>query len=223
MLAQVARRRDVVPFGEAVAVPGLAQRAQIAVFLLKPDPELGGRAGAVADVHADVALVPDVVAAQAGVILVAGDQFAQKALCRGLGVVVVEAEAGEAADAAAAADVAFDLLAVARLEAGVGIFAEGPLRRRRDHLGDDGLDAVFGGQIELAVIVRPVVDAGRDLDGVPEKPVAKDVHAVFGRSAVVAVPIRLGRVGLAEVDGAIREFWEGVGVAHELLQFGWGW
>ncbi len=153
VLTQVARRGDVVPLGEAVATPGFAQCAQIAVLLLKPDPELGGRAVTVAGVHADVALIPDIVAAEAGVILVAGDQFAQPALCRGLGVVVVVAEAGEAADAATAADLAFDLLAVALFEAGVGIFAERPLRRRGDHLGDDGLHAVFGGQIELAIIV----------------------------------------------------------------------
>ncbi len=85
--------------------------------------------------------------------------------------------------------------------AGVGELAHGPVGDTVDQLGDDGADAILSGEVELAVVVRPVVYAGAALDRAPHEPVAEDVQPVLAGGSVVTLPILARRVGLAEVDG----------------------
>jgi len=136
---------------------------------------------------------------------VAGHEFPQEALRRGADVVVVQTEAGEPAGHATAAHVALQPSSVARLVAGVRELAVGPLRRRGDHLGDDGRDPVLGRQVQLSVVGRPVVAPWRHLHRRPKEPVAKDSHPVFGGGAIVALPILPGRVRVPEVNGTVGE------------------
>ena len=95
--------------------------------------------------------------------------------------------------------------AVARAIARMRVLAERPLRRRGDEFGDHDLDAVLSGEIHHAVVVAPVVLAGRDLDGAPHEPVAEGVHADARGGLMVAGPVLLRRIGFAEVDRAVRE------------------
>ncbi len=82
---------------------------------------------------------------------------------------------------------------------GVGVLAVGPIGRRVNQFGDDGLDAVLGRQIHLPVVVRPVIVARPAFDGTPHEPVTEGVQAVLSGNAIVAVPVLLGRVRLAEI------------------------
>lgn len=87
----------------------------------------------------------------------------------------------------------------------MSIAAKGPFGRGHAKLGDDGFAAVRGRQVELTVVVRPVKAPRFDLNRRPEKPVAENIHAIFGGDAIVARPICLGWVRFAEVDRAIGE------------------
>ena len=204
--AQMPGRHDVLPLGIAVAVPRFAQRLEVAIPAPQPGPEAlrGGRA--VAGIGSIATLVPHVVPAQAGMALVVFGQGKQKLLRRPAQVVVVQAEPRRAARGAAPVHAGVQLAAVARLKAGVGIPAIGPLGGDGDHLGNDGFHAVLGRQVEVAVVFRPVIDARGDLDGRPQEPVTKEVHAVLSSGPVVALPVGLGRVGLAKIDCAIGEW-----------------
>jgi len=95
---------------------------------------------------------------------VAGDERAQKALSRSAIVLVVQAQARETAGDAGAAHAALDSLPVARLKACVSEPPKRPLRCGGDHLGDYCLDAVCRGQIQLTIVLLPVVLVRRDLD-----------------------------------------------------------
>src|ERR1051325_7196731 len=60
-------------------------------------------------------------------------------------------------------------------------------------------------QVDLAVVLFPVVDAWGDLDRGPEEPVAEEVHPIFCGGPVVSLPVLPRRVRLPEVDGTIGE------------------
>ena len=200
-----ARRDHVRPVGVAVAAPRLAERAQVAVPLAQPVPERGGSRRAVAHVLAVAALVPDVVSAQTGMVAVARDEGGEEGPGAVPGVLVVEAQPGEAADCAARAQAGAHAGSVAAFEPGMGQSAECPLRRRSHHLGGDGRDAVAGGEVELAVVVGPVELARSHLDRGPQEPVPECVVPVIGRGLVVARPVLGRRVRLTEVDRAVRK------------------
>ena len=127
----------------------------------------------------------------------------EKLLRRGVYFGVVEAESGESAGGAAAADAAVDYRAVARQVAGVRIFVEHPLRRGGDEFRDHDFDAVLRGQIHHAVIIAPVVFARRDFDGGPHEPMAERVHANARRGLMIARPILFRRIRFAEIDGSV--------------------
>src|SRR5262249_49752632 len=57
--------------------------------------------------------------------------------------------------------------------------------------------------------------ARRDLDGRPQEPVAENIHAAGRGGLVVALPIFFGRIGLAEIDGAVRKHGIGRALAAE--------
>ncbi len=219
--AHVAGRVHVAPVGEGGAVPGARQGAQVAVLGAQPAAKGLCRGRAKAGIGRVVALVPDIVPAQARVILVSLGQGAEEALGRSAVGGMIQAQPGEAAQGRAGAQSALHTAAVTGFQAGIGVDAESPLRRGGDHLGDDRLEAVLGGQVELAVIVVPVVDARGYFDSGPQEPVPEDVHAVLGGGAIVALPVLPGRVGLAEVDRPVGEGREG-GAGHGQGPFGMG-
>ena len=129
----------------------------------------------------------------------------EKLLGRGADFGVIEAQSGESAGGAAAADAAVHHAAVAPAIARVRILVKDPLRRGGDELRDHYFDAVLRREIHHAVVIAPVVLARRDFDGAPHEPVAESVHADAGRGLVIARPVLLRRIRLAEVDGAVRK------------------
>ncbi len=198
------RRLHLRPVGVAVAAPGLRDPGEVAVLRAQPAAEaLPGR-GAVT-VPAVVALVVHVVAEQPFVPAVPADHLGEEPAAELADGRAVEAEAGVAARRAAGAHGAGHRRAVGARVASFGMQRVQPLRRADHHLGDDRADAVPRAQVQLPVVVVPVVDARRDLDGPPHEPVAEDVDPVLARGPVVALPVVAGRVGFAKVDGSERE------------------
>src|SRR6185312_17140253 len=97
----------------------------------------------------------------------------EEALREAVRVFVVRAEAGEATNDRAGADLTRLARAVTGEVARMRITAEGPLRRAGGELGDHDLDAVGVGEVHHAVVVGPIVFAGSDFDGAPQEPVAE--------------------------------------------------
>ncbi len=158
-------------------------------------------------------------------VLVAGGQCRDVAARRLLHLRTVQrqragaaAVVAEAADCRADAHVRAELRAVGADLQRVAVFPHRPVRHRMDEFGDHGLDAVRGGKIHLPVVIRPVIDSRRGLDRAPHEPVPEDVEAVFAGDAVIALPILLRRIGLAEIDRAVRQLEVGSQHASRLLR-----
>src|SRR5690606_8077318 len=86
--------------------------------------------------------------------------------------------------------------------AGMSEFSVGPVRHGMGQFGNNGLDAVLGGQVHLAIIIVPIIVARLALNGRPHEPVAEHIEPVFGGNTIIARPVLLGGIGLAKIDGA---------------------
>src|SRR5262249_40448060 len=149
---------DVRPIGVRRALPCCPQSAQpgVAIALLKPDTELVRGVRTIAIRRRDVALIPDVVAAQPRMRSVTKHQVAQELGCALADTFAVQAETGESSDNATRAHLAVGEGPIARLEPCVGKLTPHPLGRGGDHLGDDGLESMLRREIELTIVVAPV-------------------------------------------------------------------
>ena len=203
------RRLDVLPFGIAEAVPGPCEVIERAILGLEPLPEGGNGEGVVVHVRRIVAFVPDVVAKYPRMVAVACGESFQEGAGSLLDLRAVHRQragtaaiGGETAGGGRHAHDRRQRRAVGAQLACMGELADGPVGHGVRELGDDGLDAVLGSEIELAIVLLPVVATGRALDGAPHEPVPEDVEPVLGGGAVVAGPVLARRVGLAEIDGA---------------------
>ena len=136
-------------------------------------------------------------------VSVTRDQRRQKSFCRRLCLRIVQTQSRKAADSRALADLAVLDGTVARFVTRGGVPAEGPLRRAGCKLRDDDLQSICSGEIHHAVVVGPVELARSHLDGAPQKPVAKGVHAHARRRLMVALPIFSRRIRLAEIHSTV--------------------
>ena len=202
------RRLYLIPRFVAVAMPDVFEMFERIVFFSEPFAELvpGGIAEAVHPLRGTTprrVLVPEIVSEQPRMIAVAFDQCGQEILSAGMDIRVVKAEPRIAAGFAACRNCALDDVAIVGTKTRMRIFLERPLRSTCDHLGDDDLDVIFGGEVEHLVVAIPVIFAGRSLDDRPHEPMPEGIHADVGCGLVIASPIGFRRVRLAEVDGAI--------------------
>ena len=78
-----------------------------------------------------------------------------------------------------------------------------PLRSRCDHLGDDDLDAIFGGEVKHLVVAIPVVFPGSSLDDRPHAPMPEGIHADVSSGFVIVCPVGFRRIGLAKINSSI--------------------
>ncbi len=231
-----ARWLHVVPIGETVAPPRLAQFFHAAVLLPQPFPELRDRGRAVTvhaadasaamfvgnvgarchlEVHAraaaGVAFVPDIVAIQRGVILVPGGEGFQEGLRARPHFRIVETQSGESTGGTRSGVFRHAAIAVLRFEPGFRKHAEGPFGRGGDKFGENSFDPVLSFEVHHAVVIAPVVLSRCDFYCRPHYPVPEHVHADPCRSLVIALPILLWRVGFAEIYRAVREDQVGIG------------
>src|SRR5690606_13409262 len=144
----------------------------------------------IVDIGRVVDLVPDVIAEQPRMALVAGGERGEEGAGGLLHLGAVHGQragaaaiVGEAAHGRADAHDRLELAAVGADLAGMSELAPGPVGNGVGEFGDDGLDAVFGGKVHLPIVVVPVVDARAALDGGPHEPVPEHVEPVFGGNA----------------------------------------
>ena len=220
----------VVPTREPVALPGAAQRFQTAVPCAQPFAELLNRSRAIAihaaevgsavlvrnvragrDLEVDagaaagVALVPDIVAVERWLVLVMRGERPQERLRARPHLWIIEAESRKPARGARTGVLRHAAIPVLRLEAGFRKLRERPFRSGRDELREHRLNAVLRLQVQHAVVLAPVELAGRGFHRRPQHPVPEHVHAGLGCGLVIAFPLVFRRVGLSEIDRAVRE------------------
>ena len=200
----------VFPIGKAVTMPRGAKDFERAVFGFEPVPKLLLSPIAIA-VHALRAaavvtvFVPEIVSQGRRMCAIPLDQGNQELLGQRPSVFVVHAKTRKPSRSTTAGDIAVNNASIASVKTCAGILREQPLRRRSDELGDDDFHPVLRRQVHHSIVVAPVVFAGRDLDGRPHEPMTKCVHPDLGGGLVVPLPVLLGRIRFAKIDGAIRK------------------
>ena len=211
-------RLNVVPVGVGIAVPGLGQRLEVAVLLPQPAPEISLHPLRVVDLGRVVDLVPDVVAEQPRMALVAGGKRRQEGAGRLLHLGAVEGERPRAAAIGGKAAGRAGDAHVRGERPPVGAICRAWANLRMAQSGTAWINSAttvlmrcVAPRGRVPVVVLPVVDLRPPLDRSPHEPVAEDVEPVLGRDPVVAFPVLARRVGLAEIDRAERHLRQLVG------------
>src|ERR1700732_3601767 len=104
-------------------------------------------------------------------IAVVLDQGHQKRLRQRLYLRIVKAQSGKTSRRAALGYGAVDDEVIATQVACMGILTKGPLRSTPDQFFEDHFDSVFRRQVHDAIVVRPVILSGSNLNGRPHEPV----------------------------------------------------
>jgi len=208
--AEVRGRFHVIPRSVAVAMPHAGNLIEARITMLEPLTKLSfGRVAITIHLRRRAAivcvLIPQVVAEKSRMIAVTLDEGDEKLLRLGAHFGIIEAQSGEAAGRAAAANAAIHNVSLAVLVSGPGPLAVCPLGRIRNQFRNHHLDPVLRRQIHHPVVIAPVVLARRGFDGAPHEPVPERVHTDTLSGGVIASPVLLRRIRFAEVHCAVRE------------------
>src|SRR5262249_13072235 len=159
---------DILPFGEAMAAPGLFHRFQAAILVAPPFAEFslrcpavavdaayaaaaalvrnvgaGGCLSGVTPAAVGVGLVPQVVAVHSRVVAIPVGQSLEEGFGAGPHFGIVEAQTRKPARCAGSGITGGALKFILRFEARFGVLLEHPLRSSRDHFGQDGLNPIL--------------------------------------------------------------------------------
>jgi hypothetical protein len=131
-------------------------------------------------------------------ILISIHQRSQKITCCVSITIMVQAQPGKSTDHSTGTDAAVHPVPVSCFNSRLSEFSKSPLWCTGNHLGNHGLDSVFGGEIQLPIIVGPVKYAGRNLDRPPQKPVPKKSRTILGSRPIIPLPIFSWRIRFAK-------------------------
>src|SRR5580700_4442800 len=141
-------------------MPDVFEMFERIVFFPEPFAKLmpGGIAEAVHPLRGTTprrVLVPEIVSEQPRMTAVAFDQGGQEILSDGMDIRVIKAEPRIAAGFTACRNGALDEEAIVGTKTRMRIFLKRPLRSTCNHLGDDDLDAIFGGEVKHLIVAIP--------------------------------------------------------------------